>query len=999
MAPMPQPKPSFVERARARVPWSRELDVDDGESGREARTDVDGSEGTLVDLELGAGGDDVAWAQTFATPEPGGAEALAFAAQKRRLMARMFGDEGDEGRDGGGSGSGQGRFGHYVLLRELGDGGMGRVYEAYDTSLDRKVAIKTLLELADQSQLRARLVREAKAMARLSHPNVIRVYEIGESDAGPYIVMEFVEGQTLRGWLAGAERSLEAILTVFRAIGEGLAAIHEAGLVHRDVKPDNVMVDGQGRVMVMDLGIVHGRPEPLEPSLASSEGESLSLSTRTGAMLGTPFYMAPEQFTGQGISARSDQYSFCVSLWEAVYGERPIEGRSLSALTSAVLGGRRRAPARPERAPAWLRAVLDQGLAVEAEQRFASMRELVDALDYNQAPAQNQAPARGRWRAWPLIAIGFALALGPLAFDSSAPGGKGSESVQVDEGEGELGDPSEALGAGADEAAGPAGPVFEGRLDAMLDYELLPDGEGLVYKDSGALWLQRFDAQAPEQLHPGPVVVHAVTAAGEVFFSLAGDQGWLEAYYLPSVDEELRALEGGVLPYFCVFDGRRKLAMAAQNSEAITIMALDDDALVPEARIELGGEPGWLHGLACDPVHGRIAVLRTRRSRASDIRLFELDSGEEAGSFELRAPQVSVPRFSPDGEVLYYLIDRGRGFELEGRTLMKRPRTFSALVDEGKETVAYALSPEGRVAYTLRYNPSTTLSRWPGGVEGPVEPSWQIEVPSIVQDVVLSPDERTLALAERAPGVESSISLVELGSERGPSFVREVPELGSLAWSPDGQRLAYLAEHQGAPRVWVATLEGGEAEVVGSSSASTNMDIVWTPSEAILYQIPGIAEYMVLDPESGRERKLFELESLVPRGLAYSFSARLSPDGAQVALGWNRFDCGLSLIDIDSGREQILSPGLTEYPIGWSEDGEALFTVSSERPTRVDRVPIDGGERSVWLDLERGDQPQVEGQISGCEAVFSTGEVLCVEVADARRLVFAEGLLGPEPRP
>src|SRR5690606_32820578 len=124
---------------------------------------------------------------------------------------------------------------------------MGRVYEAYDRNLDRKVAIKTLLELDDEPHLHARLVREAKAMARLTHPNVVRVYEIGETEAGPFIVMEFVEGQTLRAWLDARPRSLAEILEVFRAAGRGLAAIHAAGLVHRDVKPDNIMIDEDGR--------------------------------------------------------------------------------------------------------------------------------------------------------------------------------------------------------------------------------------------------------------------------------------------------------------------------------------------------------------------------------------------------------------------------------------------------------------------------------------------------------------------------------------------------------------------------------------------------------------------------------------------------------------------------------------------------------------------------------------------------------------------------------
>ncbi|MCA9702027.1 MAG: serine/threonine protein kinase, partial [Myxococcales bacterium] len=237
------------------------------------------------------------------------------------------------------------------------------------------------------------------AMARLSHPNVVQVYEIHEggdasedddAQAGPtFVVMEYVDGLTLRAWLGETSRTRDEILTVFTAAGRGLAAAHDKGLVHRDFKPDNVMIDGQGRVLVMDFGLARGEEGEGsgegastrdQEALLVSTGNALSVDlTRTGALMGTPAYMAPEQFAGQRGDARSDQFSFCVALWEALLGRRPFIGDSLLALSQAVMEGRPQAPGTGD-LPIWLRAVLERGLAREPGQRWPTMAELLEAL-------------------------------------------------------------------------------------------------------------------------------------------------------------------------------------------------------------------------------------------------------------------------------------------------------------------------------------------------------------------------------------------------------------------------------------------------------------------------------------------------------------------------------------------------------------------------------------------------------------------------------------------
>ena len=272
------------------------------------------------------------------------------------------------------------RLGPYELRHERGRGGMGVVYAALDTRLDRIVAIKEIRE-PDDVRVHRRVVREAKAMAMLAHPNVVTVYESFEVDGVAYIVMEHVDGVTLTQWLA-EPRSREQIFAALCAAGEGLAAAHAKGLVHRDFKPDNVMIDGEGRVRVMDFGLAHSGDPQQRPggSRDAAVDGSYGPLTVSGRFAGTPAYMAPEQLRGEVTDAASDQFSFSVAFWEALFGERPFAGATPEALRVEIEGGRLRRPARAGRVPAWLREIVTRGLRTAPSERHPSMRSLLDAL-------------------------------------------------------------------------------------------------------------------------------------------------------------------------------------------------------------------------------------------------------------------------------------------------------------------------------------------------------------------------------------------------------------------------------------------------------------------------------------------------------------------------------------------------------------------------------------------------------------------------------------------
>ena len=277
--------------------------------------------------------------------------------------------------------------GRYVILDVLGQGGMGIVYSAYDPELDRKVAIKLLQANRDGSNSggQAYLVREAQAMARLQHPNVIAVHDVGTLPGDRlFVAMELVDGLTLRAWFKAEKRPWREVVRVMRAAGVGLAEAHKVGLVHRDFKPDNVLVGNDGRVRVMDFGLARmaidgsaAAPAPssdLQIEARSPLSESLTLA---GTVLGTPAYMAPEIYDGLGAGPRSDQFAFGVALYEGLYQQRPFEKGALIAPRATVPEPR---PAPDVGVPAKIHRAVLRAIAIDPEARFPSMDALLEEL-------------------------------------------------------------------------------------------------------------------------------------------------------------------------------------------------------------------------------------------------------------------------------------------------------------------------------------------------------------------------------------------------------------------------------------------------------------------------------------------------------------------------------------------------------------------------------------------------------------------------------------------
>jgi tetratricopeptide (TPR) repeat protein/predicted Ser/Thr protein kinase len=305
-------------------------------------------------------------------------------------------------------------FGRYQVQRVLGTGGMGVVIAAHDPKLDRVVALKLLKQGADRAN--ERVIREAQALAQLQHPSVITVFEVGTVQGVHFIAMEYVRGKTLKRWLIDDERSPAEVVEAFVRAGRGLQAAHDAGLVHRDFKPSNVLVGDDGRIRVVDFGLATAR------SLGNTADSGLHTHnsappvaadlTGTGIVMGTPAYMALEQHLGGSVDARSDQFSFCASLYEGLYGVRPFEARSLDKIALAKQTMTLSEPAAGRRVDPGLRKLVIRGLAPTPTDRWPSMQPLLDALERAIRPSRTP---------YVVAAVGVGAALGLFGITRDAP--------------------------------------------------------------------------------------------------------------------------------------------------------------------------------------------------------------------------------------------------------------------------------------------------------------------------------------------------------------------------------------------------------------------------------------------------------------------------------------------------------------------------------------------------------------------------------------------------
>ena len=425
--------------------------------------------------------------------------------------------------------SGGAQFGRYVLDEKIGAGAMGVVWRAHDPKLGRLVALK-LLRRYDPTLI-DRLVREAQSMAQVSHANVVGVYDVGAADGASFIAMELVEGQSLREWQTEGTRTLPEIITAYIAAGRGLAAAHRAGIIHRDFKADNVLVGQDGSVKVTDFGLAAAKPSEAGSKHPIAE---VNLTTE-GSVLGTPAYMAPEQFAGLNVDPRTDQFNFCATLYEALYGERPFAGTMFAELSENVIAGTLKPAPAGTSVSSGLRAILARGLSVKPGDRFPTMDHLLAELGRDRARP---------WRrtAWIALALAAVLGLGLIA-DWTV---RGRLNAQIDE--------SFALtGRQVDKTVIRAGKNFDRSSDSAYNESAMREVAGHHDQADFGLGTPAADLEDLEKLHGTLASLQwsglatqqraVIDYKGRLLFTSYAPQVWnTDTHAIPSVN---RALDSG----------------------------------------------------------------------------------------------------------------------------------------------------------------------------------------------------------------------------------------------------------------------------------------------------------------------------------------------------------------------------------------------------------------------------------------------------------------------
>ncbi|MBZ5714551.1 serine/threonine-protein kinase [Nannocystis pusilla] len=498
------------------------------------------------------------------------------------------------------------QIGDFTLLRHLGEGGMGVVFAAWSHKLARRVAIKIPTRSLDEV-VRARIMREAQSLAQVDHPNVVRVYEIGEEDHNLFIAMELVEGVTLRKWQGAAPRGWREIVQMYLQAGQGLAAAHHQGLIHRDFKPSNILVDGDGRVRLIDFGLARMRDSSRDIAATVDGDEPSGPEFVLTSRAGTPRYMAPELYdTGATVDARSDQYSFCVALWEALHGELPDWRRSVASTTPT---------------PPWLLTALRRGLALDRRDRYPTMDALLAEL------AAGLLPRRRR----PLAAVALAAVLGAGA----------GAAVQSSEAGSACADPSdlaETLWPAEQRAALREAGASGMSVETWFSKQVLEWASARTEAcRAGERWDEAARAAADRCLDERERALREL--AGLVVAAPAATAKWAS----PGADLEpgrrwdgRLALWDRALPPAADCVDPRRLAWAVDAPDHIDLSEMTwlEEQLQTGAALALAGDPAAA-GARLHPARARAGLLgdRWRQARADlSLGIAALDAGDEAGA-------------------------------------------------------------------------------------------------------------------------------------------------------------------------------------------------------------------------------------------------------------------------------------------------------------------------------------------------------------------------------
>jgi Tol biopolymer transport system component len=835
------------------------------------------------------------------------------------------------------------RFGPYEILSVLGTGGMGEVYKARDTRLDRDVAVKVLpFSFAGDPDRLRRFEQEARAAAALSHPNILAVYDVGIHDGRPYLVSELLAGATLREALAEGALPPSKAIDIARQTASGLAAAHANGITHRDIKPENLFLVQDGRVKILDFGLAK-----LREGAGNRSGQTRPAATEVGVVLGTANYMSPEQVRGLAADSRSDIFSVGVVLFEMLAGTRPFRGDSAVETMSAIL---KQDPPdlSPDtfKVPPALDRIVRHCLEKHPDERFQSTRDLAFALQSSltgSSPASASmgslagspyaaVPRRRRERiAWSVATVFCltTLALAAFAYLRSTPAAAIAPVVRV------------------------AIPVPEtARIDRMLNpssgltpLALSPDGRYLAFVASvdstSFLWLRPLDSLTANRL--------------------AGTAGAIGPFWSPDsqsiaffANGKLKrvGVAGGEPQTLCETDG---LGGATWNQEDVILLSPATGGESGLVRVSARG--GTISPVThLDPAHaetnhvwphflpdGRHFLYNIIGRDDAGIYVGSLDSADRTQlvPFNLKDPDdvgLSTLAYAAPGYVLY----------VRGQTLVAQPIDLGHFKMSGPAVpIAEGVEKIGPGSAAFSVSNTGVLAYWAGTGVPTSQLTWRARDGSVISslgdpgryiNVVLAPDERRIALSRVDPGKQSAIWVLDV--TRGTSMkVSFDPVSLEPVWSPDSASLVYGSARDGPPSLIQKAVTGAGQDVVLLKSDHGNTPTDWCADGTIVFQA-GTAndrsDVLMLPPTGDRR------PTAVLHTPSNELNARCSPDGRWLA--YSSDESGRDEVYVmsfpKSGGKWPISTGGGTQPL-WRRDGTELFYVAPDRT--VTAVRINGG--------------------------------------------------------
>jgi Tol biopolymer transport system component/predicted Ser/Thr protein kinase len=807
------------------------------------------------------------------------------------------------------------RLGPYQIVAPLGAGGMGEVYRASDPRLRREVALKTLPSgLASDPERRSRFEQEARAASALNHPNIITVLDIGEEQGVAWIAMELVEGRTLRELLSGGPLATRKMLEIAVQLADGLAKAHGAGILHRDLKPDNVMVSKDGYVKILDFGLAKLAEPGIEQP--SEEPTLMKPLTHAGVVLGTVGYMSPEQASGRPVDFRSDQFSLGTILFEMATGARPFQRPTAAETLAAIIREEPEPIARLNpRTPAPLRWIAERCLAKDPDDRYASTRDLARDLaslrdHLSETTSSGEAPQPPRARARARVGAGLALAglavgfgLGALAFRRADPG---TNEIQFQR--------------------------LTYRRGAVLSARFAPDGQTVAYTaawEGGApeLYSVRFDSPESRSLGLPPADLLSISTSGEMALGVRRRYlfGW------ERIGTLARAPLGGGTAAREVLEDVMDADWAPDGQSLAVVRDGGEKRRLefPPGKL-LHETSGWISYVRVSPTGDRVAFI-DHPARGDNVGALVVT--DMAGARTTLDPRVANGlAWSADGKHVYSAA--GFVYDLAGRQ-----RRVLALPGVNR---LQDVARDGRILFTRTSWRREIVGRAPGSRQER-NLSWLDW--SFPYD--LSEDGTTMLFGEQNIRTDGQYTLYLRRTDGSPAV-----KLGAgdgMALSPDGRwALATTTRSGGAGALVLLPTGAGEPRTIPGGSI-THESGSWFPDGR---------RVLVCGAEPGRASRLYVIDvatgssrPVSPEGVISYAWRELSPDGrTAIALA---ADGTPTLYPIEGGEPRPL-PGATrdDVPIRWTADGRGVYVQRGrELPPRVDRIDVASGERRLWKEL------------------------------------------------